>query len=31
MKRGVSSGVAGGFPVWLIVAGLMLAGLAALV
>ncbi len=30
MKRGVSSGVAGGFPVWLIVAGLMLAGLAAL-
>jgi hypothetical protein len=30
MKRGVSSGIAGGFPVWLIVAGLMLAGLAAL-
>ncbi len=30
MKRGVSSGMAGGFPLWLIVAGLMFAGLAAL-
>jgi hypothetical protein len=30
MKRGVSSGLAGGFPLWLIVAGLMLAGLAGL-
>jgi hypothetical protein len=30
MKRGVSSGIAGRFPVWLIVAGLMLAGVAML-
>jgi hypothetical protein len=30
MKRGPSSGLAGGFPLWLIVAGLMLAGLAGL-